>query len=315
MLSRIADSLYWMNRYVERTDGLLRVLYVHYILSLDKDVNRDISWKPVLDLFSIPVNGSFNIDENNTALVLEHMMIDPANPNSLKVMVNKARENAKGVQDHITKEVWEQVNGMYHQINQPWLAAKLYSYQGLEVIEQLQKHCVLYTGTTDITMSRGTGWQFMNLGKYIERCIHTIALTEKHMHLMEEKSAGDKTNDILQWRYLLLCLSGYELHLKTYSSTHHQNNVLHQVILNDHFTRSILYSLSHIDYCLSKITAQQADEQTNALLRSFGRLYSRVKYMELQFMDNKAILSFLSGLKHSLLGFGKALGQHFFSYS
>ena len=314
MLSRIADSLYWMNRYVERTDGLLRVLHVHYILSLDKEVNRNVTWKPVLDLFSSPGNGAAGIDENNTPLVLEHMMTDTENPNSLKVMVNKARENARGVQDHITKEVWEQVNGMYHHINQPWLQAKLYSYQGLEVIEQLQKHCILYAGTTDITMSRGIGWQFMNLGKFIERCIHTIALTEKHMHLMD-LNEHEKANDILQWRHLLLCLSGYEHYLKTYSSMHHQSNVLHQLILNKNFTRSVMYSLSHIDYYLNEITAQNTDDSTSALLRSFGRLYSKVKFLELQFMDNRAFLSFLSGLKYSLLGFGKSLGQHFFSYS
>ena len=211
MLSRIADSLYWMNRYMERADGLLRVLYIHYGLSLDRDGSRITTWKPVLEIFSAGDNNYLGVDETNTALVLEHLLINTENSNSLKILLGKARENARGVQDHITKEVWEQVNAIYHVINQPWLSAKLYSYQSQEVIEQLQRHCVLYTGTTDITMSRGTGWQFMNMGKFIERCIHTIVLAEKQLYATNEETA-EQLNDILHWRYLLLCLSGYQLH-------------------------------------------------------------------------------------------------------
>jgi uncharacterized alpha-E superfamily protein len=313
MLSRIADSLYWLNRYMERSDGILRVISIHYSLSLDKDVNRNTTWKPVLELFTSMKEEKIKDLENEPELVLKKILIDADNNNSLKVLVNKARENARGVQDHITKEVWEQVNAMYHLVNHHTVLPRLNAYQGPEVVELFKKQCVMYTGITEITMSRGMGWQFMNLGKFVERCLQTIVLTEKQLGLLGQEEK--EVNDILKWRYLLLCLSGYEQHLKNYSSSDHNYNALHQLILNENFTRSVVYSLKHIDYCLNYITSTNNDEETNNLLKSFGRLYSKVKFMELRKYDNSTLQSFLNEIKFDLLDFSTRLGQHFFSYS
>lgn len=313
MLSRIADSLFWMNRYMERSDGILRLIYIHYSLSLDKDVNRNLTWKPVMEMYTNMKKEEISKLEAQPELVLKKILIDTNNTNSLKVLVNKARENARGVQDHITKEMWEQVNGMYHLVNQPAMLNRLNTYEGPEVVELFQKQCVMYTGITEITMSRGMGWQFMNLGKYVERCLQTIVLTEKHLELLCQEE--NEVNDILQWRYLLLSLSGYEQHLKTYRTANHHYNALHQVILNDNFTRSIIYSLKHIDYCLNYITSTNNDEETKDLLRCFGRLYSKVKYMELRNFDNSTLQPFLKEIKNELLEFSTRLTQHFFSYS
>ena len=263
MLSRIADSLFWLNRYMERADGILRVISVHYSLSLDKDVNRSITWKPVLEMFTLMKKHEMQTLKNEPILVLKKILIDTNNTNSLKTLVNKARENARGMQDHVTKEVWEQVNGMYHLINQSSVAKQIDAFQGPEVVELFQKQCVMYTGITEITMSRGIGWQFMNLGKFVERCLQTIVLTEKQLQLLAKENK--ELNDILQWRYLLLSLSGYEQHLKTYRSADHNYNALHQILLNENFTRSLIYSLAHIDYCLRKITAKNNNEETENL--------------------------------------------------
>src|SRR5215218_7351485 len=135
MLSRIADSLFWLNRYMERADGILRVISVHYSLSLDKDVNRSITWKPVLEMFTLMKKQETKIFENEPILVLKKILIDTNNTNSLKTLVNKARENARGMQDHVTKEVWEQVNGMYHLSNQSSVVKQIDEFQGPEVVE------------------------------------------------------------------------------------------------------------------------------------------------------------------------------------
>ena len=298
---------------MERSDGILRLVYVHFSLSLDKDVNKNLTWKPVLEMVTGMKEREIIKLENEPELVLKKILIDTTNTNSLKVLVNKARENARGVQDHITKEVWEQVNGMYHLINHSSVLNRLNSYEGPDVVDLFQKQCVMYTGITEITMSRGIGWQFMNLGKFVERCLQTIVLTEKHLELLslEEKEA----NDILQWRYLLLALSGYEQHLKTYRSANHNYNALHQIVLNENFTRSIIYSLVHIDYCLKKITSKNNDEETNNLIRCFGRLHSKIKFMELKNFDNSTLQPFLNEIKFELLDFSTRLAQHFFSYS
>ncbi len=132
MLSRIADSLFWLNRYMERSDGMLRLAGTHYIFSLDKDVNGTSSWKPVMEIFTESEDEFLNSIENNTEECLKYLLLNTTNSNCLKILVNKARENARGVQDHITKEVWEEVNQMYHLINQPELLYKIDSFHGLK---------------------------------------------------------------------------------------------------------------------------------------------------------------------------------------
>ena len=313
MLSRIADSLFWLNRYMERADSLLRLLYTHYGLALDTDIHGKLTWKPVLETFTDAKAKDISLLENDTERVLQRVLFDTSNNNSLRMILNRARENARGIQDHITKEVWEEVNQMYHLVNNPAEAARLQTNRGIEVIELFQKHTVQYTGIAEITMSRGIGWQFMNLGKLMERCLHTLVLTEQQVQML--RLADRDANDILQWRYLLLALSGYEQHLKTYRTTCHDQNAMHQVLLNTTFTRSAAYTMNHMQVCLEKITAGSNDADTMRLLRNFGKLHSKIQYMDLEQMDGRRMPAFLTATKQDLLQFSRMLGQHFFSYA
>jgi len=313
MLSRIADSLFWLNRYMERADGILRVTKTHYILSLDKGLNGNLTWRPVLEMFTSSTDEKLDLLENDTTAVLRELMVDTSNYNSLKTILNRARENARGVQDHITKEVWEQVNQSYHAVNQNTLEESLYGYDVMNVLESFSRQTLLYTGVTDITMPRGLGWSFMNLGKYVERCMETIVMTDKQFEQIDYNP--ENTKDIIEWRYLLLCLSGYELHLKTYRTTAYNNNVLHQVLFNEDFTRSVIYSLSRIDKYLKDVVSEFNSPERAALLRSFGRLYSKVQYMDRDGLNNLTLQEFLAEIKDGLLNFSKQLGQSFFSYS
>lgn len=314
MLSRIADALFWLNRYMERADGLLRTASNHFILSLDKGVSgRPLTWRPLLETFTPCSEAEIAALENNTAAALQKLLTDTGNHNSLKTLINKARENARGVQDHITKEMWEEVNQLYHQVNQPGLAERLNGHQALDVLSHFSRHCILFTGVTDITMSRGTGWSFMNLGKYLERSLETLLLTDKQFQLIDYRM--EDVQDIMQWRYLLLALSGYELHLKSYRSIHYNKNVLHQVLINPSFTRSVIYSLSRIDKYLNEIPTDPSSTERERLRINFGRLYSKVQFLDFDSLNNSTLHPFLADLHADLTRFGKLLGQHFFSYS
>ncbi len=313
MLSRIADSLFWLNRYMERADGLLRVAYTHYNLSLDKGILGSRTWRPVLEIFTHCSEEEIVDIENNTGAALEKLLLDTNNQNSLKAIVTRARENARGAQDHITKEVWEEVNSVYHLINQPSLKEKLYSSEALHIIDVFSKHTTMYTGVTDITMPRGIGWSFMNVGKYVERCFETIIMVDKQFAQIGYDCNG--VNDILQWRYLLLGLSGYELHLKTYRSTNYNRNVLHQVLFNQDFPHAVLYSLSRLDRYLKDIARENSTAENTALLRSLGRLHSSVKFMDPDTLNNLTLQQFLEDIKNGLQDFSIQLGQVFFSYS
>src|SRR5205809_6000474 len=143
MLSRIADSLFWFNRYMERADGLLRIMRTNYTLSLDKGINSNLTWQPVLKIFTNINDNEIATLENDTAATLYFLLTDTNNANSLKAILTKARENARGVQDHITKEVWEQVNQMYHMVNSPNISSNLSGYEALETLETFSKSSLL----------------------------------------------------------------------------------------------------------------------------------------------------------------------------
>lgn len=313
MLSRIADSLFWLNRYMERADGLLRVTYTNYILSLDKGVNNNITWRPALEIFTYLEEPQIAALENDTDAVLKLLVTDTTNLNSLKVILTKARENARGVQDHITKEVWEQVNHMYHMVNQPDLGSKLLGYEAVETIEHFSKNSLLFSGVTDTTMPRGLGWSFMNLGRLLERCTQTIDMTDKQFASIDYKL--DQPTDIMYWRYLLLSLSGYELHLKTYHTSNAGKEVLHQVLANGDFTRSVVYTLSRIDKYLNDVMKENKLEDNDALSKFYGRLYSRVKYVDFDSLNGVTLQRFLQDVNDDVQEFSKRLAQLYFSYS
>lgn len=313
MLSRIADSLFWLARYMERAEGLLRVTSTHYSLALDKDVNGVLTWQPVLETFTGATADEIAEIAHHTGPALMKLLTDTSNSNSLKTIIGKARENARGIQDYITKEVWEEVNSFYHLINQPSLDRRLRTYEAADVLQEFTRHSVLYTGITDITMARGKGWAFMNLGKYIERCLETIILTNKQYELNYYKV--NEIKDIMQWRYLLISLSGYELHLKTYRSSLYNHDVLHQVLFNEDFPHSVIYSLGRIDRHLQDVTKNSISEENAALHRNFGRLYSKVKHTDLEVLNNDTLQPFLKELRHDLLDFTHLLTQKFFSYA
>ena len=313
MLSRIADSLFWLNRYMERSDSMMRVIRTNYILSFDIGNTNDFSWKDVANSFSHSPEGINEEKVEDTTAALKFLIADSKNLNSIKVMITKARENARGVQDNITKEVWEQVNQLYHIVNAPDLEKKLAGSRTLELIDLLELHNTLFYGVTDSTMPRGQGWSFMNLGKFIERCLLTIETSYAHFTKIDHQL--DKTQDILFWRNLLLSLSGYELYLKTYTRDQHTMNVVDHVIFNKNFPRSLIYSLIRIDRYLKDVVEDTKMEGSENLQKTFGRICSKVEFADMNMIKEMGLPQFLHSLRHDLVNFSNQFARIYFSYA
>ena len=313
MLSRIADSLFWLSRYMERSDCLMRVVRTNYILSFDSGSHSDFAWKDVITLFTHSADEN-TIDHGNTAsAALSYLLTETTNVNSLKVLVNKARENARGVQDNITKEVWEQVNQLYHIVNHPSLVDQITGSRSLESIDLLEQNNILFYGVTDSTMPRGLGWNFMSLGKFIERCILSIDTTYAHFKKIDHQV--DRAQDILFWKNLLLSLSGYELYLKTYTRGKHNMNVIDQIIFNRDFPRSLIYCLDRIKRYLDEIAADTKMEGSSGLQKTFGRIVSKVEFADMNTVAEMSLPHFLYSLRQELVDFSNQLTRIYFSYA
>jgi uncharacterized alpha-E superfamily protein len=311
MLSRVADSLYWMSRYMERTDSILRMLKITYASSQDNP--EEFSWKPVLRIFgNLEEDEISNLDDNSRK-VLQYMVLSRENQNSVYNMVTLARENARGVQDNITVELWKCLNEFYHIVRGDRLTYALQHGDPITVLDTLIKECTLYFGVTDVTMFRGEGLCFMRVGKYIERALQSAEILD--IKLSDQFYDLDRPTDATYWKYLLMSISGYSLYLKRYQSGFEARNIIDQVLFNVDFPRSVLYSLSQLQRYFERLRSDRNIEGFSKVQFSIGKLRSKVQYSNVQTVSNIVLHHYLNEITRYIDDIGSTLNQYYFAYS
>ena len=311
MLSRVASSLYWLSRYVERSDGILRMLKINYASS--QDTVQEFTWTPVVRIFAGHDDEEIERLGNNTRAVLKYMVIGKDNPNSVMNIITLARENARGVQEHITKDLWQCLNEYYHTVKDSRLDTWLRREDPISILDVLIKQVMLYYGTVEITMERGEGRSFMNIGKYLERGIQSVDILDTKFGSVDENP--DLLTDTTYWKHLLLSLGGYELYLKTYRKGFEAENILEQVVLNNDFPRSVIYSVNHIQRYFERLKNDSNIDDYREMAFYIGRLQSRIKYSSVKTIREEGLHDFLTQIRSELFGIGNKLNEHYFANS
>jgi uncharacterized alpha-E superfamily protein len=310
MLSRVADSLFWMSRYMERADGILRMLKINYASSQD-DV-QEFSWSPVLRTFSYLDEAQAAAMSRRSRAVLQYMVAEKENANSVLNIVTHARENARSVQDHITKELWQCLNEFYHTVRDEQLVRNLHRDDPVTTLDILIRQGVLYYGITDITMSRGEGYAFINLGKFLERGVQSADILDVKF---SDPNFDLTRTDTTYWKYLLLSISGYELYLKTYRSGFDARNVVEQIVLNEDFPRSVIYSVERLQRYFERLKSDRNKEAWKKIDAMIGRTMSKVRYSTVESILQQGLHGYLRAIKGELYEVGNALNQHYFAYT
>lgn len=311
MLSRVADSVFWMARYMERTNGTLRLLRTNYISSQDEV--QDFSWQPLLRSYSDASEEEIQAIGNDSPKVLEHLLLDRNNGASVFNNITRARENARAVQDHITKEVWQCLNDYYHLIRDKNIHVQVKQGDPVTALDSLIYHGMLYHGTVDITMARGEGFNYLNIGKFLERAILSadmlnIKLTELNYNLQQPV-------EVPALRYLLYSLSGYELYLKTHRGNFQADHVLQQVLYNDNFPHSVSYCLKQLFRYFERLESESLPESYKQLEFLIGRAMNNVKYSSIRLSDSEGLRNFLYQTRLELFGIAAAFNQYYFGNS
>ena len=296
---------------MERADGILRMLKINYASSQD-DI-QEFSWKPVLRIFTFLKDEDAAALAKNTRAVLQFMVTDKDNPNSVLNIVTQARENGRSVQDHITKEMWQCLNDFYHTVRQERLIDQLQKEDPITVLDTLIKEGLLYYGTTDVTMARGEGNSFINIGKLLERGIQSADILDiKFSDLNYEL---DKPADTTYWKYMLMSISGYELYLKTYRSGFEAKKVMEQIILNENFPRSVIYSVNHLHKYFSRLRDNSNSFAFNEIDFMIGKLESKIKFSTPDTIVFEGLHHFLTETKTCLFEIGSTLSKNYFGHS
>src|SRR5471032_2335927 len=209
MLSRVADSLYWMSRYLERTEHTTRLLDVNMNLMLDETwVSSDHRWQRVLQALGKPKRVKW---EGNPYQLTRTLTYDTNHKSSVLSCLMSARENARHVREQISTEQWHRLNSLYLEVTSPALKSRVrretqdgdndapssFLQHVMEAVHQFQ-------GVTDSTMSHGEGWQFIQVGRFLERATETALLLESyHEDLWSRPDGIPDSNEYLEWLGLL----------------------------------------------------------------------------------------------------------------
>jgi len=311
MLSRVADSLYWMSRYLERTDSIMRMLKTNYASS--QEFSDGFTWRPVLKIFTYLDSQEISRLEKDSGAVLDYMVFEKENSNSVFNMVTKARENARSVQDHITIELWQCINDFYHYIKKEREVKRQLSIDPVTTLDALIKQSMVYYGISESTMFRGEGFSFMNVGRYLERSIQSIDLLD--VKFSDLSYDLEKPADIAYWKHLLLSLSGYNLYLKTYRSAFDARHVIDQVIFNTNFPRSVLHSLNQLQRYFDRLEHDVDPVSYKNINFMIGKLRSKIQYSNLEHVSKVGLHNYLVGINEDLQAIGNALSQYYFAYN
>ena len=311
MLSRVADSVFWMARYMERTNGMLRILRTNYISSQDEV--KDFNWHTLLRNYSDASGEEMEAMGNNSVRVLEHLLLDKNNGGSVINNITRARENGRAVQDHITKEVWQCLNDYHHLIRDKHIYTQVKSGDPVTALDALIYQGMLYHGTVDITMARGEGFNYLNAGKFLERAI--LSADMLNIKLTELEYKLEAPVELPALRYLLYSLSGYELYLKTHRGNLQADFVIQQIVYNEQFPHSIAYCLRQLFRYFERLEAESLPENYKQLEFLIGRAMNNVKYSIIDTSDGPGLKQFLQQTRNELTGIAAAFNQFYFGNS
>ena len=311
MLSRVADSIYWLARYIERADHLARFIDVTREFVLDVPSGRD-QWLPLISVTGDEALFFERYDSADATSVLQFLTIDDQYPSSIISSLSQARENARSVRETIASEMWEQLNDFYHWFNREIRIGMLLRSPG-EFYRMVMQQCMLFHGITDATMSRGLGWHFANVGRQLERADKISRLLDvKYFTLLPSVADVNSPLDNLQWSSLLRSVSGFEMYRKRYQELD-VRHVVDFLVLDRMFPRSIQYCLFEAERSLHAITGCPVGAFSCRSEQLLGRLCADLSYTEIDTIIKGGIHEFVDDLQARLNQIGEAVFERFFA--
>jgi uncharacterized alpha-E superfamily protein len=268
MLSRVADSLYWMSRYLERVEHTARVLDVNLNQMLDQTPgSADKRWDRVQTSLRAAMPGRTAHDSAN---MMRALTFDQSNKASIISEIAVARENAQQVREQISSEMWQQLNQLYLHVKRT-SKSRVWRTQPHRFFQEVKEGAHLFQGITDSTMTHDEGWRFIQVGRSIERAGAIAILLDAHYQ-------DAASLDYLAWVGLLRSCTAFEAYCKIYTAVIHPEYVAEFLLLNSQFPHSVSFSANMLQVELQAI-AQTAGMPTGGRAeRLAGRLRALLDY-------------------------------------
>ena len=278
MLSRVANNLYWMGRYIERAEHFARYSKEIYFSSLDAPIMKTYDRKFVLESM-LYLTGIFDMDVSEEKDVLYKIGLDTQNPSSIISIITIARENARGARNAISTDLWEAINKYYHLVNN--YSVETYISTGFYDLTQIiLEQTSIVQWKISGTLLHDEEWAIILLGMHIERVIQVIKIINSKLHdIYKIELAGHSVTEMsFEWTTMLRCTESFDMNRKFYRSIPNREQVLEFVMLNPQCPRSIAHSVNGIQRYMSKISDDDSND-AKSLTFKIGKLCAKYKYL------------------------------------
>jgi uncharacterized alpha-E superfamily protein len=311
MLSRVADSLYWMSRYLERAENTVRQLDVTMSLMLDAGgSSAEKRWGQLLVSLGSPKGLEWNGDLDAMA---SRLVFDSLNHASVTYCVNGARENARQVREEISSEQWQRLNRLYHQMHSAQVQSQFRS--GIsDTLATVIDGIHLFKGVSDTTMIHGQGWQFIRLGRYLERAYATATMLEVYQPGLLAPQGGEGYQHLEQVG-LLRCCTAFEAYCQVYTADLSADRILEFLLLNRDFPHAIRYCVEGVRQSVDAIQRTGGRRSPEELTAGIGRLHAMLGFTTISEILTGDTAAFLHSIREQCLRIHELIYRYYVHYS
>jgi uncharacterized alpha-E superfamily protein len=312
MLSRVAHSLFWMARYIERAENVARIVDVNLQLLLDirdLDEQRLIEyWLPIVQATG-EEEAFFKLHPHATGkAVTEFLVFQPENPNSIVQAICQARENARMVRDQLTLELWEELNRLYLFVRSPQARA-VWQRSPSEFFQEIKSSSLHLNGIINATLVHDEGWWFVQTGQFLERADKTTRILDVRYQSLPERGApaGISADHALEWSAVLRSCSAWDAYKTIYGADVHPRRVAEFLVLSDNFPRSVRFCVSELNRAVRRISGVAEGHFCNDAEKLTGRFLAELQFSAVEEIFETGLHQYLDEAQVKLNDIGAAL--------
>ena len=284
MLSRVADSLYWISQNMERADSMAKLLSVRLVSILenhDPKMGTEHDWEEVIEIIGNKANYRNSYSAYDRESVLHYFAFSKENNNSIYSCITIARENARMIREVIPLELWEVINGCYLEVRD-YCSANVRTDQLNTFFQSIHEKYFLFQGIISGLMPRGDGYLFLVFGKYLE-VIRKLAKTlDVYYHKNLEERANMDDIKYHYWSAVLSSLSGYESYIQKYQALMDPVKIINYLLFDDSLPRSAKFSVQQLVYAFRVLEKEEVHPYAKGLYNKLEELHKEVNYRSLE---------------------------------
>jgi len=312
MLSRVADSIYWMGRYVERAENVARFIDVNLNLMLDAPSGADQQWQPLVNITGDHEAFAKRFGEASQEKVIQFLTFDRENPNSILSCLRAARENARSVREIISSEMWLQLNQFFLTVNSAALNAHAHETSH-NFFTEVKSASHLFSGVTDSTMTHGEAWHFCQLGRQLERADKTSRILDvKYFILLRSAADVGTPFDDVQWAAVLRSVSAFEMYRKRHGRIS-PKSIVEFLLLEQEFPRAVHFCLNGARDSLHAISGTPAGTYRRKPEKLLGQLCSDLAYANVDDVMTAGLHEYVDDLQGKMNQVSSGIYETFFA--